>query len=88
MYVYEGAPNNEAIPLSGRFSAGKISLWGKWVEHLTEYPSKKTVVETRSVEISGILNAGSFRGDVKIAGLAKKELVRLKRVKNTWLCRR
>jgi hypothetical protein len=86
-YIYEGAPSNEAIPLPGRISDGNLSIQGDWVEHLIEYPSKKETVQTHTVEISGVLNPASFRGEVTIAGLAKKEPVRLKRVNNIWLCR-
>ncbi len=88
LYIYQGAPSNDAIPLSGRLLAGKLNIQGNWVEHLIEYPSKKETVRTHAVEISGILNTASFQGEVKIEGLAKKEQIRLKRVNSVWLCKR
>jgi hypothetical protein len=87
-YIYEGAPNNEAIPLSGRVINGNLSIQGDWVEHLIEYPSKKEMVQTHAVEISGALNPVSLRGEVTIEGFAKKEPVHLKRVNTTWLCKK
>jgi hypothetical protein len=87
-YVYEGAPNNEAIPLSGRLSGKRLSIQGDWVEHLIEYPSKKEIVQTHVVKITGVLDSASFRGVVTIEGMAERELVRLKRVKSIWLCTR
>jgi hypothetical protein len=87
-YVYEGAPNKEAIPLSGRISGKNLSIQGDWVEHLTEYPSKKEIVQTHFVKIDGVLNSASFRGEVMIEGMAERESVHLKRVKSIWLCNR
>src|SRR5208337_4140207 len=85
-YIYEGAPNNEAIPLSGSISDKNLSLQGDWVEHLTEYPSKREIVQKHFVKINGVLNSASFRGEVTIEGMAERESVRLKRVKSIWLC--
>jgi len=87
LYIYEGGPS-EAIPIAGRLSDENLSLQGIWVEHLTEYPSKKEIVETRGVKIRGVLKAGSFRGELTIDDLAAKALVRLKRVKRIWVCPR
>ncbi len=87
-YIYEGAPSDQAIPLSGHLSAGKLNIRGDWVEHLIEYPSKKDTAKAHFVEISGVLNTSSFRGEVTIDGQAKRELVRLKRVNNIWQCKR
>jgi hypothetical protein len=87
-YVYEGAPNNEAIPLSGHLSGKNLSIQGDWVEHLTEYPSKKETVQTHFVKIDGVLDSASFRGEVTIEGMGERDSVRLKRVKRLWLCKR
>ncbi len=54
-FVYEGAPNDEAIPLSGHLASKHLSVQGKWVEHLIEYPSKKEIIETHVVNIDGTL---------------------------------
>ncbi|HEX8816524.1 MAG TPA: hypothetical protein VF753_13590 [Terriglobales bacterium] len=85
-YVYEGAPNNEGIPLSGRISGNDLSVQGNWVEHLIEYPSKKQIVQTHFVELDGALDSHSFRGKVTIEGMEKRDSVSLKRVKSIWLC--
>ncbi len=88
LYVYEGSPSSEAIPLPGRLSGEKLSIKGDWVEHLIEYPSKKETVQTHAVEITGILNTASFRGEITIEGLGKKQRVRLKRVDSIWRCKK
>ena len=49
LFVYEGAPNDEAIPLSGSVTNKHLTLQGNWVEHLVEYPSKKEIVQTQFV---------------------------------------
>jgi hypothetical protein len=87
-YVYEGAPNNEAIPLSGHDSGKNLSIQGNWVEHLSEYPSKKETVQNHFVKLNGVLDSASFRGEVAIEGMGERDSVRLKRVKHIWLCRR
>ena len=87
-YVYEGAPNHEAIPLSGHISSKNLSIQGNWVEHLIEYPSKKGIVQTHFVKIGGVLNSTSFRGEVTIEGMGERDSVLLKRIKTIWLCKR
>jgi hypothetical protein len=88
LYIYEGAPNKEAIPLTGQLINGQLNIRGNWVEHLIEYPSKKETVQTHAVEIIGTLKPASFRGDFTIEGFEKKESVNLKRVDGIWLCKR
>jgi hypothetical protein len=88
LFVYEGAPNDEAIPLTGSIANKHLTLQGNWVEHLVEYPAKKEIVQTHSVKIDGTLDLASFRGDVKIGDLAFPEKVRLKRVQQIWLCKK
>ncbi len=87
-YVYEGAPNDDAIPLSGHISGKNLSVQGNWVEHLIEYPSKKEIVQTHFVKINGVLNSESFRGEITVEGMGEPDSVHLKRVKKTWLCRK
>jgi len=65
-YVYEGVPNDEAIPLSGHISGDNLSVQGNWVEHLIQYPSKKEITQTHLVKIDGVLNSAAFRGEVTI----------------------
>jgi hypothetical protein len=88
LYVFEGAPNDEGIPLSGRISGKSLTVEGKWVEHLVEYPSKKETIQTHVVKIDGALDEGSFRGKIKIENMDLPDNVRLKRVKRLWLCKR
>jgi hypothetical protein len=87
LYVYEGAPNLDGIPLSGRISGAQIVLKGSWVEHLIDEPSHKEVFETHRVEVNGMLDARSFRGQVRIEGLVTPNNVRLKRVEHIWMCK-
>jgi len=86
-YVYEGVPNDEAIRLSGHISDTRLTIEGKWVEHLIEYPSKKEIVKTHFVKIDGMLDSASFRGELTIEGMVKRDSLRLKRVKRIWLCK-
>jgi hypothetical protein len=87
LFVYEGAPNNDGIPISGRISGGKLTLEGTWVEHLIEYPSKKEIIQTHSVKIVGTLDAASFLGSIEIGGLSASNDEKLKRVNKIWLCK-
>jgi len=86
LFVYEGAPNDEAIPLSGSTANKHLTLQGNWVEHLVEYPSKKEIVQTHFVTVDGTLDWATFQGDLKIEGLAFPVKARLKRVPQIWVC--
>ena len=88
LYVYEGAADDEGIPLSGKVSAKELTVQGNWVEHLVEYPSKKEIIQTHSVKINGTLEAASFRGQIKIENMDSPDGVRLKQVKRLWFCKR
>jgi len=88
LYFYEGAPAEEAIPLSGSLSGKNLTAQGEWVQRLTEYSSKKEIVERRLVRIDGVLDSTSFKGVVTIDGKSDGTPVRLKRVRNLWLCKR
>jgi hypothetical protein len=88
LYVYEGAPNEDGIQISGPNSGKKVKLEGTWDEHLTGYPSEKEIVKTHFVRISGTLDSIWFRGTVNIEGMVTPEKVRLKRVDRLWLCKR
>ena len=85
LYVYEGAPNEDGISVSGQISAGKVVMKGNWVQHLIEEPAKKRVVETYPVEISGTLDSKHFRGNITISRAA--ESLTLRRVEYIWLCK-
>jgi hypothetical protein len=87
LYVYEGAANDDGILISGSISGKKLTLTGKWVEHLTEYPSKKEIIETHSVKIDGTLGPRWFRGRVTIEGMMTPDKVELKRVDRLWFCK-
>jgi hypothetical protein len=86
LYDYEGVPNEDGISVSGQISGREVTMKGNWVLHLIEEPSKKEVVETRPVEISGTLDSKRFRGIIKISGVATP--ITLKRVDHIWICRR
>jgi hypothetical protein len=86
LYVYEGAPNDDGISISGQASGKRVTLEGEWVEHLIEYPSKKEIVQTHHVKIDGTLGSRWFQSSVTIGGLVTPERVRLKRVDHIWLC--
>jgi hypothetical protein len=88
LYLYEGAPNHEGIPISGQISGKKLTLEGNWVEHLIEYPSKKEIAKTHFVRIDGTLDPVWFRGAIKIEGLDTPTSVRLRRVDRIWMCKR
>jgi hypothetical protein len=88
LYVYEGAPDDEGIPLSGRISGKELAAQGDWVEHLVEYPAKKEIIQTHSVKIDGTFDATSFRGQIRIENMDSPGNVRLKRVKRLWFCKR
>jgi hypothetical protein len=88
LYVYEGAPNDEGMEISGPITDKKVRLQGTWDEHLTESPSEKEIVKTHFVRVNGTLDSISFRGTVNIDGMDTPEKVRLKRVDRLWLCKR
>ena len=87
LYVYEGAANDDGIHISGTISGNKLSMEGNWIEHLTEYPSKREIVQTHFVRIDGTLDSAWFRGRVKIGGLFIPDGVRLRRVHRIWVCK-
>jgi hypothetical protein len=87
LFVYEGAPD-DGIPLPGHISGKKLTIEGNWVEHLTEYPSKKEIVQTHLVKIDGTLDSSWFRGAVRISGMVTPDTVRLKRVDRIWVCKK
>jgi hypothetical protein len=86
LYIYEGVPNKDGISISGQISDRKLTMGGDWVQRLIEEPSKKEIVETHRVEVSGTLDANRLRGTIKISGVATP--VTLKRVGQIWMCRR
>jgi hypothetical protein len=47
LYIYQGVPNLDSISLSGKFSGGKVTMEGNWIQHLIEEPSKKEITEVR-----------------------------------------
>lgn len=81
LYVYEGAADDEGIPLSGHISGKHLTIEGNWVEHLTEYPSKKEIVQKHFVKIYGNLDSASFRGNITIEGMVEHNSLRLKHVR-------
>jgi len=85
LYIYEGAPNKDGIPLYGRILGNHISVQGQWVAHSTEMPSRREVVQTSLVKIDGLLDSASFKGEVTIQG-SGPEQVRLRHVNRIWLC--
>jgi hypothetical protein len=86
LYVYEGGEAGDGIPLTGKISNKQLTLSGTWVERLTEYPSKKEIVEKHGMTIRGILGSADFRGELSIGDIAHLDQVRLRRVKNIWSC--
>jgi len=87
LFIYEGAANDDGIPLSGHVSGMELTIEGKWIEHLIKYPSKEESVQTHEVKIVGTLDSARFRGKITIDGLATPDRVRLKRVSHIWLCK-
>jgi len=83
LYIYQGEPNRDGISVSGQLSAGKVMMEGKWVQHLIEEPSKKEIIETQPVEITGTLDPYWFRGVIKVSD--HTEQVTMKRTDHTWL---
>ncbi|HXJ05803.1 MAG TPA: hypothetical protein VNH65_11930 [Candidatus Acidoferrum sp.] len=86
LYFYEGVPNKDGVSVSGHIAGGKLAMEGDWVEHLTEQPSNKEIVETHHVTVNGTLDSAWFRGTMKITGLATPIKVKLKRVSHIWMC--
>jgi hypothetical protein len=54
LFVYEGA-GSEGISLPVKVDSDNLIIEGTWVEHLTEYPSKKDIVQTHRVRVTGKL---------------------------------
>ena len=88
LFVYEGA-ESEGIPLTATAEGDNLVIEGTWVEHLTEYPSKKEIVQTHQVKITGRLTPKTFRGRISIGDfeIVNPENMRLKRVKRIWSCK-
>ncbi|MFZ0731241.1 MAG: hypothetical protein WAM79_02835 [Candidatus Sulfotelmatobacter sp.] len=88
LFVYEGG-GSEGIPLSVTVDGDNLVIEGTWVEHLTEYPSKKDIVQTHRVRITGKLTPKILRGTISIEGLeiVNPESMQLKRVQKIWVCK-
>ena len=88
LFVYEGG-GSEGIPLPVTANGDNLVIEGTWVEHLTEYPSKKDIVQTHRVKITGRITPASFRGQISIQGLEimNPDSMLLKRVKQIWDCK-
>ena len=88
LFVYEGA-ESEGIPLTATVEGDNLVVEGTWVEHLTEYPSKKEIVQTHQVKLTGRLTPKTFRGRISIGDfeIVNPENMRLKRVKRIWSCK-
>jgi hypothetical protein len=88
LFVYEGG-ESEGIPLSATANGDNLIIEGTWVEHLTEYPSKKDIVQTHQVKITGKLTPKTLHGAISIEGLeiVNPEGMQLKRVKQIWMCK-
>ena len=86
LYVYEGGGSDDGIPLSGQVVNKRLTVQGAWVEHLIEYPSKRTIVEKHFVKIVGDLGPAALSGELTIEGMNEREAVRLKHVKRIWSC--
>jgi hypothetical protein len=88
LFVYEGG-GSEGIPLSATVDGDKLVIEGTWVEHLTQYPSKKDIVQTHRVRITGKLTPKILRGTISIEGLeiVNPESMQLKRIPKIWVCK-
>ena len=85
LFVYEGAPNEAGIELTGETTGQRLTLTGTWVEHLIEYPSRKETTQTHPVRLEGTVSSAALRGKLTIDQDA--EVVRLKRTGHIWLCK-
>jgi len=86
LYVYEGSTVGDGINLPGHISGKNLIVAGDWTEHLVEYPSKKEIVQTHVVRITGTLGQTSFFGNIKIEDLDEGK-IKLKRVNHIWTCK-
>jgi len=88
LFVYEGG-DSEGIPLSVIADGDNLIIEGTWVEHLTEYPSKKDIVKTHQVKITGKVTPKTLQGTISVEGLeiVNPEGMQLKRVKRIWMCK-
>jgi hypothetical protein len=89
LFVYEGG-GSEGIPLPVTANGDNMVIEGTWVEHGTEYPSKKDVVLTHVVKITGKVSPKMFRGTISIEGLEimNPDKMQLKRTNQIWICRK
>ena len=85
LYIYEGVPNNQAIPLTGTLNGADISLQGDWRQDLVEHPSNRHITNTKHLELDGRLSERNFRGSFQIDG--NPSPISLRRVSYIWLCK-
>jgi hypothetical protein len=88
LFVYEGS-DSDGIPLTATINGDHLVIEGTWVEHLTEYPSKKDIVQKHFVRVTGTLTPKMLQGTISIEGLevANPDNMRLKRVRQIWVCK-
>jgi hypothetical protein len=87
LYLYEGGAS-DGIQLPGRISGKHVTIEGNWNEHLTEYPSKREIVQVHFVKIEGELDSTAFLGKMSIKDMSVDDHLRLKRVRHIWLCKK
>jgi hypothetical protein len=86
LYDYEGQLNDEAIRITGRISAKRLTADGTWIQRLVEYPQQRAIEKTHSVSVDGTIDSSSFRGTIKIDGYSADSRVQLRRVANFSGC--
>jgi hypothetical protein len=84
LYIYEGAPHEVGIELTGTRQGTQILLRGTSRQELIEHPGNQNVTETRHIKLYGHLLGDNFRGSVLIDGHSSQ--VSLRRVSHIWLC--
>jgi hypothetical protein len=88
LFVYEGT-DSEGIPLTATVNGEHLVIEGTWVEHLTEYPAKKDIVQSHSVRVVATLTSKMLQGTISIDGLkiTNPDKMRLKRARQIWVCK-
>ena len=87
LFVYEGSSSVAGIPLHGTSSGTEFNLTGDWIEDLVEYPSRKTIHQSRHVTLQGTLADRRVEGRLTIDGYMSNDAIRLKRGARVFSCK-
>lgn len=85
LYVYEGAPTKDGVPLPGQFTGSTLAIEGIWVQQSRNSSGGK-IAHRVPIKLYGQLDERKFVGTIQIDAVSP-QAIQLQRVDAVWLCR-